>query len=77
MLAFANGLHVVVIDGTDVYAGMKKMPTEASPEGGRLLKLSNGETARLAPSGDDLELHFSSGEVVRMHRRTALNGAGS
>jgi len=77
MVAFANGLHVVVIDGTDIYAGMTKLPTEAAPNGGRVVKLSNGETATFTPSGAELNVTFSSGESVQMHPRPLRNGAGS
>ena len=69
MLAFANGLHVMVIDGDDVYAGMNKLHLQSSPEGGRMVDLGGGETARLVQSGDGYELHFSSGEMVKLRKQ--------
>jgi hypothetical protein len=74
MLAFANGLHVMVVDGDDVYAGMKKLHMQPSPDGGRMMELGGGETARLVQSGDGYELHFSSGETVRLHRQDRRGG---
>lgn len=74
MLAFANGLHVMVVDGDDVYAGMKKLHLQPSPDGGRMVDLGGGETARLVQSGDGYELHFSSGETVRLHRQDRRGG---
>jgi hypothetical protein len=69
MVAFANGLHVIVVDGDDVYAGMTKLHSEAAPGGGRSIKLDNGLVAQLVPSGDSLNLRFSTGESIRMHNR--------
>jgi hypothetical protein len=77
MTAFANGLHVMVIDGDDIYAGMNKLATEAAPGGGRLVKLSNGLTAQLVPAGNGLDLHFSSGETVHMRQQALQPGAKS
>jgi hypothetical protein len=74
MLAFANGLHVMVIDGDDVYAGMKKLHLGAAAGGGRTLDLGNGETAQLVQTGDAYQLRFSSGETVRMHRQSRAGG---
>jgi hypothetical protein len=75
MLAFANGLHVLVLDGDDVYAGMKKLHLEPSPDGGRMLDLGNGETVRLVEVSDAYELRFSSGETVRMRKQNRAGGA--
>jgi hypothetical protein len=74
MLAFANGLHVMVIDGDDVYAGMKKLHLQPSPDGGRTIDLGGGETARLVQSGEGYELHFSSGETVRLRKQDRNGG---
>jgi hypothetical protein len=74
MLAFANGLHVMVIDGDNVYAGMKKLHLQPATDGGRMVDLGGGETARLVQSGDGLELHFSSGETVRLRKQDRNGG---
>ena len=71
VLAFVNGLHTVVIDGGDVYAGTTRLGTTADSAGaGRVVTLSNGLTARLIPAGNAMELHFSSGESVPMRKQT-------
>jgi hypothetical protein len=71
VLAFVNGLHTVVVDGGDIYAGTTRLGTTAdSADKGRLVTLSNGLTAQLIPQGDAMELHFSSGESVPMRRQT-------
>jgi hypothetical protein len=69
MLAYANGLHVIVVDGDDVFAGMTRLHSEAAPGGGRSIKLDGGLTAELVPAGDALQLRFSSGDTVRMRKR--------
>ena len=70
MLAFANGLHAIVIDGDDVYAGMTKLRLRPAPEGGRIIMdLGGGETARLVQTGATYELRFSSGETVRLRKQ--------
>lgn len=71
VLAFVNGLHTVVLDGSDVYAGTTRLGTTADSAGtGRVVTLSNGLSARLIPTGDAMELHFSSGESVPMRKQT-------
>lgn len=70
VLAYANGLHVIVLDGESAYAGMTPLKTEPGPNGGRVIKLANGLEAQLVPaSAGTLELRFSSGEVVGMRKR--------
>jgi hypothetical protein len=71
MLAYANGLHVIVLDGDDVFAGMTRLASTARPGGGRSIQLANGLTAELVPVSDAMELRFSSGETVRMRQREA------
>lgn len=69
MLAYANGLHVLVLDGDDVFAGMTRLHSTARSDGGRSIQLANGLAADLVPSDDAMELRFSSGETVRMKKR--------
>lgn len=71
MLAYVNGLHVLVLDGNEVYAGMTRLRAEKGPGEGRTLTLSDGLTAELAPAGDAMALRFSSGESIPMRRREA------
>lgn len=68
VIAFVNGLHVVVLDGSDVYAGATRLSTTAD-SGGRALALSNGLAAHIVPAGDAMELRFSSGERMTMRKQ--------
>lgn len=68
VIAFVNGLHVVVLDGSDVYAGTTRLSTR-SDSGGRALSLSNGLGARITPAGDAMELRFTSGERMTMRKQ--------
>jgi hypothetical protein len=70
VLAFVNGLHTVVLDGADVYAGNTRLSTTEDTAGGRVIALSNGLAASLVPAGDGLELRFTSGEHVPMRKQT-------
>jgi hypothetical protein len=68
VLAFVNGLHVVVVDGREAYAGQTRMGgTEG--DGGLVLPLEGDLSATLARSGDGYQLTFSTGEAVPMRRR--------
>lgn len=69
-LAYVNGLHVMVIDGDEVYAGMTRLKAQRRSGGARALKLSNGLEAEIVPAGEQrAELRFSSGEAVALRRR--------
>lgn len=69
VLAYVNGLHVIVLDGDDLYAGMTLLKT-TSRSGGRAIDLGNGLEAVLVPTGPGkMELRFSSGESVSMLKK--------
>jgi hypothetical protein len=70
VLAYVNGLHVVVLDGKEAYAGMTRLVAESRADGARAFKLPSGLEAVLSPSGpDQLQLRFSSGESVAMRKK--------
>jgi len=69
MLAYVNGLHVLVLDGNEVFAGMTRLRADKSPDGTKTFSLADGLTAELAQAGDALELRFSTGESIPMRRR--------
>ena len=69
MLAYVNGLHVLVLDGNDAFAGMTRLRAEPGASGAKTFKLADGLTAELAPAGDAMELRFSTGESIPMRRR--------
>jgi hypothetical protein len=71
MLAYVNGLHVLVLDGNEAFAGMTRLRAEKGPDGHKTFRLADGLTAELAPAGDAMELRFSTGESISMRRRDA------
>ncbi len=74
LLAYVNGLHVVVVDGGDVYAGMTRLKATSTPDGGWELRLDDGLSAELRPAGDAMRLAFSTGEEIGMRRRADTEG---
>jgi hypothetical protein len=71
VIAFVNGLHTMVVDGDDIYAGTTRLSTTKDSTGdARVVTLSNGLAARLIRAGDGLELRFTSGESIPMRKQT-------
>jgi hypothetical protein len=68
MLAYLHGLHRVVIDGDNTFAGMTRLRASRDTAGNRLLTLGGGLTATLVPEGDLLQLTFSTGETVALRQ---------
>jgi hypothetical protein len=66
-VAFVNGVHVMVVDGDQIYAGMTELTTKAGAGGGRTIAFPSGLSADLVPSPQGAELRFSSGERVAVH----------
>ena len=70
VLAYANGLHVMVLDGKEVFAGMTRFEAESRPNGARAIKLAGGLEALLVPAGDEkIDLRFSSGESIPLLKK--------
>jgi hypothetical protein len=70
VLAYANGLHVMVLDGKDVFAGMTRFEAESRPDGARAIKLAGGLEALLVPAGEEkIDLRFSSGESIPLLKK--------
>jgi len=69
LVAFVNGLHVVVLDGDDAYAGMTRLHATSGADGKRTIPLANGLGAELVPVGDVMELRFSSGESLPLRKQ--------
>ena len=67
IVAFVNGVHVMVVDGDQIYAGMTELTTKAGAGGGRTIAFPSGLSADLLPSSQGAELRFSSGERVAVH----------
>jgi hypothetical protein len=70
IVAFVNGIHVMVVDGDQVYAGMTELTTKEGAGGGRTIAFPSGLSADLVPSGQGAELRFSSGERVAVQERS-------
>lgn len=70
LVAFVNGLHTIVLDGHDVYAGTTRLRASDDSAGALAVPLANGLSARLVSSGDAMELRFSSGESVPLRKQT-------
>ena len=70
LLAYVSGLHLMVLDGNDAFAGMTRLRAQSKPGGGRTLQLSPALEAELAPTPEGMELRFSSGEIVPMRKKT-------
>jgi len=68
MTAFVNGVHVVVVDGDDIYAGTGKLAAGKAEAGARVLPIA-ADTARLVAEGEALTLRFASGTTARLRRR--------
>jgi len=70
VLAYTNGLHVVVLDGKEVFAGMTRFEAESRLDGARAIKLAGGLEALLVPAGEEkLDLRFSSGESIALLKK--------
>jgi hypothetical protein len=69
IVAFVNGVHVMVVDGNRVFAGMTELATKSAANGGQTITFPSGLTADMVPSGQSVELRFSSGERVVVHER--------
>lgn len=68
LLAYVHGLHVLVLDGDQAYAGMTRLRGRRG-DGGTMLDLGGGLSATLLPAGDVMEISFSSGEKLSFQRR--------
>ncbi len=74
LTAFVNGVHVILIDGDDAYAGSQSLRMTKRENGVRALQLANGSTAELTPAGEGLDLAFATGGHVRLHKQAAKAG---
>ena len=69
IVAFVNGVHVMVVDGDRVYAGMTPLATKSGANGATTITFSSGLTAEMVPSAEGAEMRFSSGERVPVRTR--------
>jgi len=69
IVAFVNGVHVMVVDDDRVYAGMTPLETKSGSGGAKTITFASGLTADLVPSADGGEMRFSSGERVPVRAR--------
>lgn len=64
IVAFVNGIHVMVVDDEQIYAGMTELTAKSGAGGGRTIAFPSGLSADLVPAGQGAELRFSTGERV-------------
>ena len=69
IVAFVNGVHVMVVDGDRIYAGMTELTTKSGPNGAHTITFPSGLSADMVPAGQGVELRFSSGERVSVRER--------
>jgi hypothetical protein len=69
IVAFVNGVHVMVVDGSRVYAGMTELTARDGEGGARTIAFPSGLSADLVPSADGGELRFSTGERIAIGQR--------
>jgi hypothetical protein len=69
IVAFVNGVHVMVVDGDTVFAGMTPLATTSGANGAKTITFSSGLTADMVPSAQGAEMRFSSGERVPVRTR--------
>ena len=69
LAAYVSGLHVMVLDGDDAWAGMLRLRTQADSGDARVVRFSSGDV-RLVRAGDAMSLRFADGSSVPMRRRT-------
>jgi hypothetical protein len=69
IVAFVNGVHVMVVDGDRVHAGMMSLATTEGAGGAKTITFSSGLTAEMVPSAEGAEMRFSSGERVPVRAR--------
>ena len=75
LLAYVSGVHLMVLDGNDAFAGMTRLTAQSKPGGGRMLQLSPSLDAELVSTPEGMELRFSTGETVPMRRKTSGRSA--
>jgi hypothetical protein len=71
IVAFVNGVHVMVVDDDHVYAGMTALETRSGSDGAKTITFASGLTADLVPSAQGGEMRFSSGERVPVRARAS------
>jgi hypothetical protein len=70
LLAFVNGVHVMVVDGDEAYAGTTLLKLTKSENGSRTMQLADGRSAELVPAGDAFDLRFSTGEHAMLRKQS-------
>jgi hypothetical protein len=69
IVAFVNGVHVMVVDGNQIYAGMTELTTKDGAGGARTIAFPSGLSADFVTAGESAELRFSTGERVAVSSR--------
>jgi hypothetical protein len=69
IVAFVNGVHVMVVDDDRVFAGMTPLESKSGSGGARTITFASGLSAEMVPSAQGAEMRFSSGERVPVRER--------
>jgi hypothetical protein len=69
IVAFVNGVHVMVVDDDTVFAGMTPLVAKSGSGGTKTITFASGLTAEMVPSAQGAEMRFSSGERVPVRAR--------
>lgn len=69
LLAFVHGMHTVVVDDDEVYAGMTKRVGKRGDGDALVVPLAAGLEASLVPADTLLALRFATGDTISMRRR--------
>jgi hypothetical protein len=69
IVAFVNGVHVMVVDDDTVFAGMTPLAAKSGSGGAKTITFASGLTAEMVPSVHGAEMQFSSGERVPLRAR--------
>lgn len=71
LAAYVHGLHVLLLDGDDAYAGMTRLRAQRGDGGVRVLALGGGARAELVAGGDAYALRFADGSTIPLRRQDA------
>jgi hypothetical protein len=74
IVAFVNGVHVMVMDGDRVHAGMTRLVARDGEDGVRSIAFPSGLTADLVPTAKGFDLRFSTGESVPVTKQADEGG---
>jgi len=76
LVAFVHGMHTVVVDDDEVYAGMTKRVGRRGEGNALVVPLAAGLEASLVPADTLRVLRFATGDSIAMRRTVATDERG-